>query len=100
MCLNKSKTKEKRESWDEKPISRDEMDRLNAHCTPDGKEFLDNCRLCGSKIRHIREGSFFSPKSDITECDCLVIEHENSCELMGNTLHFGNNKILKVKYNG
>jgi len=62
-------------------------------------EYLDNCRRCGGKIELIREGTFWNPVSDITECDCIIIEHENSMVLMGQALSFGNNKILKEKQN-
>ncbi len=70
------------------------MEKINAHYESK-TEFAEKCNLCGSDIKFIREGSFGNPVSDITECDCLKIEHENGVELMGNNLKFGHTRILK-----
>lgn len=67
-------------------------DKLNNH--HDGSEYREECRQCGGKVEMIQEGTIFNPQPDITKCPCSTIEHENSLEFMGQTLHYGNNRIL------
>jgi len=62
-------------------------------------EYLTNCRRCAGEVKMIREGTIGNLQSDITQCSCIVIEHANSLEWMGNTLTFGHNQVINSSNN-